>query len=35
VGVDPQAYMRRAVDAALAEPGTITFPEVLAAAPAA
>ena len=34
-GVDPHAYLLRATEAAIAEPGTVTFPEVLAAAPAA
>jgi transposase len=29
VGVDPHAYLLRAVDAAIAEPGTVTFPEAL------
>jgi transposase len=29
VGVDPHAYLLRAVDAAIAEPGTVTLPEAL------
>jgi hypothetical protein len=34
-GVDPHAYLLRATEAAIAEPGTITIPESLAAASAA
>jgi transposase len=35
VDVDPHAYLTRAVEAAITEPGTVTFPEVRAGAPAA
>jgi hypothetical protein len=28
-GVDPHAYLLRAVDAAIAQPGTVTLPEAL------
>jgi transposase len=35
VGVDPQAYLLRAVYAALTRPGTATFPEALMSATAA
>jgi transposase len=34
VGADPHAYLTCAVEAAIAEPGTITFPEALTAPPA-
>ena len=36
VGVDPHAYLLRAVEVAIAQPGTVTLPETLAVdAPAA
>ena len=35
VGIDPHAYLMRAAEAAIATPGTVTFPEALAPAPAA
>ena len=31
VGVDPHAYLLRAVDAAIATPGTVTLPDALLA----
>jgi transposase len=34
VGVDPQAYLLRAVYAAMTHPGTATFPENLTSVPA-
>ena len=34
-GVDPHAYLARAVEAALARPGTVTFPDALIAIAAA
>jgi transposase len=34
VGADPHAYLTCAVEAAIAEPGTVTFPEALTAPPA-
>jgi hypothetical protein len=29
IGVDPHAYLLRAVEAAIAQPGAVTFPETL------
>jgi hypothetical protein len=34
-GVDPHTYLQHAVEAALAQPGTVTLPNALLRAPAA